>query len=248
MQNNIIWDGVYQSFVEAEIACKNNFNQNIWDEELWVNKQIDKIKSIKSNQESFINEDNETNDYILPVIISSFGKSNNINILDFGGGLGEQFYKTKDFCLNFDRTRFTILENQKLVSIGNNSINEENLYFTTEFPKDFNFDIVHFGSSFHYINDWKELLKNISSLNPKFIIFSDLPCSENESFVTVQNYNGNKIPVRFLNIFEFISELKNNKYDLIFKSKFKSKYLANLDNFEDKYKLKYFSQLCFKNF
>ena len=75
----------------------------------------------------------------------------------------------------------------------------ENLNFNSSLI-DENVDIIFCGSSFHYVKDWKEGLRQFSQRNPKIMIFSDIPAGDNEQFVTAQKYYDNRIPVRFFNI------------------------------------------------
>jgi putative methyltransferase (TIGR04325 family) len=243
-----IWEGVYDDFSDARKICSDLNEINVWNDELWLNNQVTLINKskISIDEKEYIKSIAETNDYFLPYLVTVMDTNKQLNVLDFGGGLGELYLKMQQMIVNFDIINFTIVENQKIVDIGNLHFSNKNLNYRTDIPKDIFFDIINFGSSFHYIDDWKALIKQIIFNKPQYLIFSDLPCSDNESFVTIQNYNGKKIPVRFLNILELINFLKENDFNLILKSRHKSKYLSNLSNFDEKYKLKYFSQLAFK--
>jgi putative methyltransferase (TIGR04325 family) len=243
-----IWEGVYNDFSEANEICNNLNEINVWNDQLWLNNQLTVIQKsqISIDEKVYIKSIAETNDNFLPYLVTAIDTNKQLNVLDFGGGLGELYLKMQQMIVNVDNINFTILENEKIVDIGNLNFSKKNLNYTTKIPMDIIFDIINFSSSFHYIDDWKNLIKQIILNKPKYFIFSDLPCSDNESFVTIQNYNGKKIPVRFLNILELINFFKENNYNLILKSRHKSKYLSNLSNFDEKYRLKYFSQLAFK--
>ena len=78
------------------------------------------------------------------------------------------------------------------------------------------------------------------------MVFSDLPAGDINSFVTIQNQYGDKTPVRFWNLQEFINVVESLGYRLVFKSRFINDYIDAMKYFDEAYRLKYFSQLIFK--
>ena len=171
--DGIIWDGIYKSFSEAITKCNNTKEINIWDNQLWLNNQISVMNKSENaiDDKTFIKSFAETNDYMLPYLISGFDLNKQINILDFGGGLGELYLKIKHMVTNADNINFTILENKKIVEVGNLNFANKNLNYVTKVPENTVFDIINFGSSFHYIDDWKSLIKQVLLIKPKYLIF-----------------------------------------------------------------------------
>jgi putative methyltransferase (TIGR04325 family) len=239
-----IWEGVYKTFQDVDIS------PNPYESEIWIKKQIDEVqnKINSSSTNSFIQPIATSNDYSLPFVVAIVSSKKNLtNILDFGGGLAVSYFPLRKMIPDDKKIFFKVIENNKLSSIGEKLFLEyEEIDFESEIPVDQHYDIIHCGSSFHYVEKWNEMLQRFISNNPEFIIFTDLPAGDIETFVTTQNYYGNKIPVNFWNLDEFINSLNSLGYSLIFKSRIFSKYLDYLKDFPLPYRLSYFSQLIFK--
>jgi len=143
------------------------------------------------------------------------------------------------------------LQDGREIFDGNNKIQ-----FFTELPSfDTSIDIVHLGSSIQYVDEWTKLLNDLSKYSAKYLIFADLPAAEIDTFVTIQNYYGNKIPVRFWNLKEFISTVEDLGYKLVFKARYikdnpkkhGSNDIDSINNcFDNNYRLGHFSQLVFR--
>jgi putative methyltransferase (TIGR04325 family) len=87
------------------------------------------------------------------------------------------------------------------------------------------FDIVHLGSSLHYIDNWRSLISQLAGYKPTYFLLTDLTAGDIPTFVTAQNYYGAKIPVRFFNITEVLDAMSASGFKLIFKSRFRGTYL-----------------------
>ena len=79
---------------------------------------------------------------------------------------------------------------------------------------------------------------------------SDVFAGDFETFVTLQNYYTNKIPHWFFKFSDFIEVFNDNGYCLEMRSYVSAKRLnyddeLPMNNFDDKYKLKYTSHLLF---
>jgi putative methyltransferase (TIGR04325 family) len=239
-----IWEGVYKTFQDIEIS------PNPYESERWVEKQIEEVQKIisSSTTNSFVQPIAISNDYVLPIVAALISsKKKEINILDFGGGLAVTYFPLRKMISDEIKVFFKIIENKYLCDIGQKLFSEyDEIYFDSDIPVNQNFDVIHAGSSFHYVEKWKDVLQIFISNNPEFIIFSDLPAGDIKTFVTVQNYYENKIPVNFWNLEEFIEFLNFLGYQLIYKSRIKSNYLEYLKDFPEPYRLDYFSQLIFQ--
>lgn len=243
-----IWDGIYKDFKEAN---NNNINISVevWDNEIWMDKQIALQKQAieKNNVKNIISELALSRDYCLPFILSTMnGKVIEQRILDYGGGLASTYMPVKSMLPPEYKFKFTILENEVICLKGNELFkNDKKIEFINHLPLNQSFDVIHLGSSMHYVEDWKKLIKDFFKLKPKYLIFADLPAGDIETFVTNQNFNQKKIPVRFWNLQEFIKELEEIGFKLIIKSRYQSNYIEAMKSFPKKYRLEYFSQLVF---
>lgn len=70
------------------------------------------------------------------------------------------------------------------------------------------------------------MLREFFIKRAEHLIFVGALAGQIEPFVTVQNYYGSKIPVRFLNLDDFVQEMKNLEYQLLYKTPHISKRLA----------------------
>lgn len=105
-----------------------------------------------------------------------------------------------------------------------------------------NFDLIHAASSLQYIEHWQDLIEKFASLNPQYILLSDVFAGVINSFVTLQNYYGSRIPHWFLNLKEILDAFDKQGYRLIMQSYATSRRLnmddtLPMDNFPEIFRL-----------
>lgn len=242
MKNINIWEGVYQNFSDCPLSGKG------FDGDLWVSKSVEEVKSFMSS----ISDNNvilkRNRDNYLPFLISSLSSqiSGDVNILDFGGGLGFTYAATlKKNCAQ-KKFKFSIVETSAVCNAGNVVFqNDDNIQFYDSLTKveKTDFHIVHFGSCLQYIEDWRELILQVSSLKPNYILFTGVLAGDIPDFVSVQNYYDSKIPVWFLNLNSLTSFIESGSYSLAFKSDYYPTYFGieqdmPMDNFPENMRLK----------
>ena len=236
-----IWEGIYDRFPKEA-------RESAWDSDKWVDSQmptalpeIEKIKSPNSVSESTV-----IHKYPLAPIIALLATQKNapVRVLDFGGGLAQTFLDVVASLPNPRAVEFTVVESGPICQRGR-MIHEnlDKVSFHENLPDgDENFDIIHAGSSLHYVRDWKEMLKRFSDLGPQLIMLSGLMAGEIKTFVTYQNYYGSKCPVWFWDIRDILDALNALNFNLIYKSLLASSYLGivqplPMDNFPVEYRL-----------
>lgn len=244
--DRVIWSGVYCKF--SDVKGEEGFSES----EKWLDKQLVKVSGARDrlNTIDSISDLAQTQDYVLfsyVVSMHTIRKDSPVRILDFGGGLACTYLPLIAMLPDSSLIEYVIVENTEICDEGNKFFDlDKRITFKTDIPEFDKFDIVHAGSSMHYVDDWIGCLERLSSLNATWLIFADLPAGDIETFVTTQHYYGRKIPVRFWNIHEFISNVQQFGYNLAMKSRYKSDYLEEMYLFDEKYKLNYFSQLVFR--
>lgn len=247
--NGKIWEGIFDTFEEARVCIEHE--NNVWNGNIWLQKQIISLTNVhkKYNNGLNISELAQSYDYQLPVLISSLWEEDkSLRILDFGGGLGSTYLYVKSLLNPQQELIYTIVENEEICKAGKEFYrNDSKIRFLHDLPKSEFFDIIHLGSSMHYVDDWLSLLEKFKKMKPRYLLFSDLPAADIKSFVTLQNFAGNKIPVRFWNINEFVSSTSDLGFKLILKSRFVNKYIDSFQSFHKNHRLNYFSQLIFRN-
>jgi len=110
-------------------------------------------------------------------------------------------------------------------------------------------DLVYFGSSLQYFQDYREIMKKIFN-NGKFILISLTPFFENSGKKDIIVKQINMHPVIYyhyiFNIDEFINFMKKNNYILIKKNKNTKIKFINFKNFKSDYKNLFMYDLIFE--
>ena len=168
-KKKILWKGKFHKFPENKI--------NFFETDLW-------IKKLKKNMK-FIKENNLFYDYLIyPIILSELKINKKTKILDFGGGLGELYFKLDNFIEKKFKFDLTIVENKKICKIANKSFkNRKNIKFYDNLNKINykNFQIVLLGSCFQYIlidclkNNNYDLVSIVPFKNPTYYLQKVLP-------------------------------------------------------------------------
>lgn len=141
---------------------------------------------------------------ILPTVIagmSIFHKYENIRICDVGGGFGSQYINLL-LSLKNNIIQYTIIELPSVAKAGGVIYkNHEEIKFVSQFPEPTeSFDIVNFGSSLQYFEQYKEVIETVCAYGASEIILTDLPMSDLSSFVCAQiNMENRVMPINVFN-------------------------------------------------
>jgi len=245
------WVGVYGSFAEAQGDC------TAFERDVWLDKVAKRAEFALSGGRggSAIAPIATTSDYALPYIAALIGESRQpLRILDFGGGMATSYLPLRAMLPPEWRIEFVVVENEAICRKGMELFaGNGELRFQTDLPAPPDiFEIAHFGSSLHYVDDWTGLLSDVVALQPEYLLFVDLPAADNIGFVTAQLFYGNRIPVRFWNFEEFSDHVRYLGYRLLLKSRYRGYYLDRnkelpTENFDDEHRLNYVTQLIFRH-
>ena len=158
------------------------------------------------------------NQYPLPLLIAFLAAEKPVSVLDFGGGLAQTYLATRATVTNLKNVIYYVLEFGSMARVGRNIFPDDaHVNFIESFEAaPGSVDIVHAGSSFQYVDDWKSLLERFASLKPRYIAFGNLLAGDIRPCVTFQNYWSHRIPVRFHNFREVMDVLEELGYRLIF--------------------------------
>ena len=109
-----------------------------------------------------------------------------LKILDIGGGFGETYLHVKKSTKI--RIQYDIIELEKTVELGKEIFkNYEDLnFYTLDTYSPDKYDLVYFGSSLQYFEDWKATIKISLVSNPKYVLISDTTVGEVPTFVCAQ--------------------------------------------------------------
>ena len=247
-----VWDGVYANW-ESAPTDDRVFTNNIWLDKITdiAEKQLELVTNKKSNSELTISYD-----YILPVVCSMVEQNDrSLRIIDYGGGLAASYFSL--ISATSKKIDFHIVETSVVSERGNQLFSEiKDVSFYTRLSEvshlSSNTDIIHLGSSFQYINDYENLLNELLSFKPKYLVLADVLAGNIKSFVTIQNYYGKRIRVRFHNLDNLISLIEGHGFELLYNNKFTAPILDGveklpMDNFNSNHRLEYPCQLLFKS-
>jgi putative methyltransferase (TIGR04325 family) len=249
-QNSKVWEGVYETFAQA------GGHPGVHEEPVWLGKVIERARQAVqlSGGPSALAPIAVTRDYALPFVAALIARREKpLRILDFGGGLGASFLPLLRMLPPDQPIDFVVVENHSVCAAGREFFKDfRQITFREEVPdSNDGYDIIHCGSSFHYVDDWQGMLKRLTTISADYLIFVDLPAADNKAFVTIQHYYGYGIPVHFWNLKEFISMVESHGYGLVFQARYKGSYLAADEdlptlNFDSEHRLNYISQLIFR--
>lgn len=224
-----VWEGIFSSFSEA------GGDFDAFDGPRWLEKQSLKIRNIAEEYKS-----NRTfqctgvsQDYSLPLVAAvMIAQQRTLDILDFGGSLGAQFFELlSKVPLKESQLIYRVLDGKALIESRPSVLNQfSNLLFSSslmEVPQTYN--ILNLNSVIQYIDDWQGLLSSIVHQDLEYAVFSDILAGEVPGFVTLQQHYEKKIPVRMLNVHELISLMDKLGQKLIYKS-FYNGNILNQDN------------------
>jgi putative methyltransferase (TIGR04325 family) len=245
-----IWDGVFGSFAEADA------DEAIFDGDVW----LDKVRATAreaiaaSKGETEIPSIAETANYALPFVAATAAhRDRTLRILDFGGGLAASYFPLVAMLPPDQPLEYVIVENDGVCQEGDKLLaTDRRISFRTDLPEPgTRYDIVHCGSSLHYVEDWRQMLRQLVAYQPAYLLFADLPAADNCSFVTTQAYYGRRIAVHFWNLREFIAAIQEIGYDLLLKARYRGRFLGPTaamptEHFDSVRRLTYCSQLIFR--
>lgn len=236
-----IWSGIYRSF--SEVPKGDVFNSARWLNRL--NSSVPEPTKLDFPGPLV------TNDYLLPIVAALGSKSSNISILDFGGGLGNIVSLIDATIPDTKGFEFHIIDLPSICAQGAKRFERDpRVAFHTALPEIETATIVHLASSLQYIDDWENLLARLAQYKPIYMIFTDLPAGEIETFVTAQHYYGDLIPVRFWNFSEFCRAVEKLGFKLAYASRYGKTYLSQTgelptDNFPESHRLRWACQMLF---
>jgi len=246
-----VWEGIYDEWEDAPLK------DGAFDSPKWLDSQAASARSeladFTSNYGS-VSPTNKSHDYILPTVLAMAARGDTaLKVLDFGGGLASSFFSVASSLSSVDRLEFHVVEGKSVCDKGSDIFPKNmGLYFHDKIPESCGeFDVIHAGSSLQYIDDWRSLLASFARLEPKYLVLADVVAGSIKPFVTVQNYYGYKIRVRFLNLQELIDEMEKLGFQLLYKSLYVAKILGKeqtlpMKNFPEDRRLKHACQLLFK--
>lgn len=218
-------------FVETNLtSLPDNNHPTIIDrdyQEEAIKKKIDKFYKPFS-----------TCSYLLEVLSVYGANKKDISILDFGANNLDNFIYLKRYVKNLeyyyhDTPSYNLFMEEL---IKKNDLKDFKILKSIDtIPK---LDFVFFGSSIHYVNNYKEIIQNIARQKSKYIIFSHTPfykSNKNDKDIVLKQLNIHPIInyAYLLQYDNFIQFMKKNNYKLISQNKNNLIKFLNFKNFNN---------------
>ena len=216
--SNITYSGSYSNFsdlmleydIQDEYSTLEQFNASV---------EQAKVLLSGSATDSFANigwASQRLN--FLPNFLASLNLDK-LKVLDIGGGFGETYW-------NLQRSvpveiQWDIIELDKTVRVGMGIFQDvkELNFFTLNSYLPSNYDLVYFGSSLQYFEDWKSIIELALNTHPKYILISDTTMGDIGTFVCAQvNMPGIVIPRWVFNIQELVNLFTNSGFRQVLRS------------------------------
>lgn len=89
-------------------------------------------------------------------------------------------------------------------------------------------DILYSNSVLQYFQDSSTLTKLVSLLSPKYILLDDFQTSARETFYSLQNYYGTRIPICFSSLEDILKTCNDLGYELLVNSEYSSPIAAGM--------------------
>ena len=213
-----IWEGIYPDFQSAVADAKGaGFSGDVY---LTRSLQAATECLTALNSEQPIPAFHKQRSTHLPVAVAMIlGNKKQVNILDFGGGLGIGYMTlAESISADLDKIEYTIVDVPEVCQSGLHLHAGRNLMFTAELPTSTKYDLIHAASSIQYIEHWQDLLAKFAAFKPRYILLSDIFAGYIKPYVTLQNYYESKIPHWFLNLVELLEIFSSHGYRLAMKS------------------------------
>jgi putative methyltransferase (TIGR04325 family) len=210
-----IWEGMYPDFQSAVADAKGaGFGGEVYrTRSLRAATQC--LVALNSGQPIPAFHKQRSNHLPLTVIL---GNKDQVNILDFGGGLGIGYMTlAESIPADLDRINYTIVDVPEVCQSGLHLHAEAGIRYNSKLPISAKYDLIHAASSLQYIENWQDLLAKFVEFKPGYILLSDVFAGSIKPYVTLQNYYESKIPHWFLNLNEQLDIFSGYGYRLAMK-------------------------------
>ncbi len=160
-------------------------------------------------------------------------------ILDFGANNIDNYLYLSRYIKNCDYIYHDLPSYNNHISGIIKQNNLDNIRVIEDLSEiNFQIDFVFFGSSIHYVNDYKKIIKKVGNVQSKYVLFSHTPfykSSKNDKDIVMKQVNIHPI-INYAYLIEyenFIKFMKENNYQLISQNKNNFIKFLNFKNFKN---------------
>jgi len=236
-----IWEGVFSNFADVPSAGDGFMTSD------WIENSRRRLEAIKTTGCRY-------QEYLLPAVAATIAAERGrdpLIILDVGGGAGNG-YPPLRAAMPSGSIEFNVVENEQVCKLGRDAFPKiSELKFHTTIPNLPRIDIIHLGSVIQYVDDWKSFIKQLTGLQPDYLLFSDAFTGSVPTFVTAQHFYGLRLPCRFLSLDELKTFVENQCMKLVLDTEYDRTMLGKRDPLPmealpEQYRLRYTHHLLFR--
>jgi putative methyltransferase (TIGR04325 family) len=172
----------------------------------------------------------------LITLVNTFSFKGQLNVLDYGGGVGQMFFAVKKYLTFPDSVIWNVLDVEGVIKTAKKRIKKEsNLFFYSNLADIKKIDFLFFRQSFQLLDNYKGILRNIVSFyRPKTIFISGITAGENIDYITLVFLEENKgLPCRFFNEKELVNFIAGLEYCLVDRYEENERKRADLSYLDD---------------
>tara|TARA_Y100000590_G_scaffold32810_1_gene36035 strand:- start:1404 stop:2249 length:846 start_codon:yes stop_codon:yes gene_type:complete len=224
---------------ELNYPIQNNYHQQ---------KELIKIFELNNKQNSFM-----TCPHLIQLLLMSFKQDEEFSFLDFGGEKIDFYLELKK---KFKNVKYYVFNQKEILKTFDDLKNEYSfkdlniIFEISEIYKN-KYEFINFGGSIQYINNYNEILDNITNVSKKYIFFSATTFynSKDKNFnknIVVKQIN--LLPTMFYMYFfnreYFLQYFLKKNYCLFFEKK-NLTHNINYDNFNNLIKSSQYTDIMF---
>lgn len=211
-----LWEGVYDTFQDVPESGPG------FEGDRWIQSSIASTTRLLEQRHDESGRPASVNrDCLLPVVTALASRDGDVSVLDFGGGTGNTYLAVTKALPASTSLRYDIVEGRAVCEAGRSLFRHDpRVRFHTELPDIGHVDVLHLGSSLHYVDSWEQLLNQLADHKPELLLITDLPAGNFPSYVTTQLYYESRIPVRFFRQADVVAHIASLGFDLIFQSSY----------------------------
>lgn len=212
--------GVFESFQEIDqrLGFRAAYNSSASEEHERIN--IQRVKHLVKELETGFIPQNHPRMLVLSLMVSLMDKDE-ITILDIGGGAALARLYVSYHSLG-KMVNLEILELPAVAAMGNEVFKDDpriNFHADLSTLKTKEVDIVFFGGSLQYFENYYAMLDATLAFNTKYVAIIETELTDARDFSCAQvNMPGRVIPNKIINQAALLMHMKDKKFELIFKN------------------------------
>ena len=241
-----IWEGVYQTWQEAAASAVGKG----FSGQRWLDRIVQQLEDYNIDRKKYGNLALPPRPSSLPMVCSL---TNPESIVDFGGSSGWVWYYLKECIVDILVTKYNVIENNEICQHFTNlnyHVDQPINYFTYQNFSG-NCDILYTNSALHYIKDDKIFFRLIEKTKSKYLLVEDFLGGDFNDFFSTQIYYDDRIPVKFRNKKNFISDIRDLSFELLLSKDYITSIRGKIQSFPmsnlpEKNRVRYGETLLFK--